>query len=152
MSQHVRSEQMQLRNAIAADWDRVLLLLEAAGLPCGGLQDQFPQAYWVAIADGQVVGVVGLERYGDYGLLRSLAVGDAWRGRGFGGALATQVLRVAAEEAVAAVFLLTNTAEPFFAGRGFTPVLRANAPAALQAAPEFASICPSSVTCMRWTR
>src|SRR5689334_22993037 len=55
---------MDIRPATAADWDDVSALLQGGELPLGGLSDQFPAAYSLAICDERVAGVVGLERPG----------------------------------------------------------------------------------------
>lgn len=141
---------MHIRAATSADWDQAIALLQAADLPLGGLPDQFPAAYFFADVDGQVAGMVGLECYGEYGLLRSLAVTNKQRGRGLGSALVRHVQHAAVELGLDAIFLLTSTAEPFFQRRAFVPLARHEAPAPMQAAPEFASICPGSATCLRW--
>ena len=44
--------------------------------------------------------------------------------------------------------LLTTTAASFFAKRGYRPLARDEAPAAVRATAEFRSICPASATCM----
>jgi amino-acid N-acetyltransferase len=46
------------------------------------------------------------------------------------------------------LFLLTTTAAPFFARRGFAPVKRSTAPEAMTKSPQFASLCPSTAACM----
>jgi amino-acid N-acetyltransferase len=45
--------------------------------------------------------------------------------------------------------LLTQTAEALFAQHGYRRAERASAPAALQASPQFASLCPSSAVFMQ---
>ena len=54
---------------------------------------------------------------------------------------------------VADLVLLTTTAAPFFAKRGYTVIERRDAPAPVQHSAEFATICPASATCMlkRWS-
>ena len=44
--------------------------------------------------------------------------------------------------------LLTQTAEPFFATRGYAVIAREAAPAAVRRSAEFRSICPASAICM----
>jgi len=55
---------------------------------------------------------------------------------------------VAGKAGVQELYLLTMTAEPFFAKRGYGRVDRAKAPAALQGTTEFVSLCPVSSVCM----
>jgi amino-acid N-acetyltransferase len=44
--------------------------------------------------------------------------------------------------------LLTQTAEVFFANRGYRRIGRADAPQAVQASAEFRSLCPASAVAM----
>ena len=93
-------------------------------------------------------GVVGLELYPPYALLRSLAVAQGKRGGGIGRALLLQAERYACERGVTELYLLTTTAERFFARAGYERVPREAAPAAIGATREFASLCPTSATFM----
>jgi amino-acid N-acetyltransferase len=46
------------------------------------------------------------------------------------------------------LYLLTTTAEGFFARRGYAPADRATVPDAILATEEFRGICPSTAACM----
>jgi len=138
------------RPARKADLPGVLGLLARSGLPAAGLEDQFPGAYRVAGESGAVAAVCGLERRGRFGLLRSLGVAEGSRGAGLGGALVKSALARARREGLEAVFLLTTTAEAFFAKRGFEVAGREAAPPAIRTTVEFASACPASAALMRW--
>ena len=50
---------------------------------------------------------------------------------------------------VTEVYLLTNTAAPFFGKQGFTVIERASAPAAILATSEFKEFCPDDSICMK---
>ena len=90
----------------------------------------------------RIVGVAGLEAHGRDGLLRSVAVEAAHRRTGLGKALIADRLRTAST--LDGVYLLTTTAADFFRALGFTDAARDQAPAALRASSEFATVCPSS--------
>ncbi|HEY4244769.1 MAG TPA: GNAT family N-acetyltransferase [Kofleriaceae bacterium] len=120
-------------------------LVRAAALPVAVIPEQFPEAYVVARREGHIVGVAALERHGDAGLLRSVAVAPSERGKGTGIALVANRLATARG---ATVYLLTTTAAPFFARFGFAPADRAAAPALLQQSPELAALCPSHAACL----
>lgn len=123
-------------------------LLEACGLPLAGLADHW-HTTWVALAgSGEVVGSVALELHGSAALLRSLATRPDQRGRGLGSFLYLHALDRARALQATSLSLLTTTAEPFFAARGFQPVSRDALPAALQASAEFRGACPASATAM----
>jgi N-acetylglutamate synthase-like GNAT family acetyltransferase len=134
----------ELRAAEFAEYDGVVRLLDACGLPSLGLADQWPASYVVAVQGEELVGVAGLERYQDAGLLRSVAVRSDLRGSGLGGRLVEDRLRWAREHQIRLVCLLTTSAATWFPRYGFTPVTREQLPAALLAAPEFAFHCCDS--------
>jgi arsenate reductase len=139
---------VSIEPAAPADLAAVEALVAAGGLPTEVVGDRFPGAYAVARRAGAVVGAAALERHGDAALLRSVAVAGGERGRGTGIALVADRLAGAADTGVGRVYLLTTTAPDFFRRFGFAEVERDSAPAALQASPEFAALCPSSATCM----
>jgi len=123
-------------------------LLREAGLPFEDVAaDQ--QDFVVAVVDGAVVGCVGLEMFDTAGLLRSLVVREPGRGLGLGGALVERILAVARGRGAQDLFLLTITAAPFFARRGFVPADRSAAPEAMGRSAQFSSLCPSTAACMQ---
>jgi N-acetylglutamate synthase-like GNAT family acetyltransferase len=104
---------------------------------------------WVALeGSGEVVGSVALELHGSAALLRSLATRAESRGQGLGNALFLHALDRARALGATSLSLLTTTAEPFFAARGFRSVSRDALPAALQASAEFRGACPASAAAM----
>ncbi len=128
----------------------VLALLASCGLPADGLADHW-ETTWVALDSESrpgVTGSVALEFHGKAALLRSLATRADARGQGLGNALFEFALARAAERGVESVALLTTTAEPFFARRGFEKVSRDALPKSLQASAEFRGACPASATAM----
>src|SRR5512142_248645 len=136
------------RPATAADLGPVRDLLRAAGLPSSDVAEG-RQEFLMALQGERLVGTVGIEVYGRDGLLRSLAVADGLRRQGLGGHLHRRAVALAASRGVRTLYLLTTTAERFFAARGFDRVSREAVPDALRATPEFASLCPASAVCMR---
>ncbi|HXE58845.1 MAG TPA: arsenic resistance N-acetyltransferase ArsN2 [Gemmatimonadales bacterium] len=138
-----------LRPARPDDLPRARRLLQACELPTGGVEDQFGPQYVVAEVEGDIVGLEGIERYGRYGLLRSAAVRDDWRGRGLGEALTRDRLEWATQEGLEALFLLTTTAGDYFPRFGFRPVERSEVPEEVRRSAEFVGICPASAIAMR---
>ena len=140
-----------LRPAAEGDLDDALALLAACRLPTAGVREHFPAAFLVA-RDGEtgaLVGLAGVEVYGDAGLLRSVAVSEAQRGTGLGQRLTEAVLAHARERGVREVYLLTATAERFFPRFGFRRIDRADLPAALEGSAELRGACPASAVAMR---
>ena len=132
--------------AMAEDTDGPAIrdLLAAADLPTADLTSAHFLNYLTARSGGRIIGCVGLEVFETVGLLRSLAVHPELRRRGVGARLVAEAERVAAQLSVRELYLLTTTAEKFFAEHGYIPVPRAQAPAAIQGTAEFGTLCPTS--------
>ena len=124
-------------------------LLAAAGLPTEDVTTEESVQLWVASANEVSLGVIGLERFGDEGLLRSLAVAPPHRGRGLGHELVEHLERDARSVGVDRLVLLTETAEPFFRALGYEVIDRALVSNGMQQSAEFRSLCPNSAICMR---
>ena len=111
----------------------------------------FVPVRWARLAAalaGVLVGAMGIERYGAYGLLRSAVTAPSWRGRGVGQALTHERIDWARSQRLTALFLLTTTAADFFARFGFQPVERPTVPEEIRRSREFSSACPASATVM----
>jgi amino-acid N-acetyltransferase len=126
----------------------VATLLRGLELPTDGVSEWLDR-FWVAEHRSQVVGVAGMERYGDSGLLRSVAVAREWRGTGLGRTLVERVLEEGRTAGVREVYLLTTTAEHYFPRLGFACVGREQVPEPVQGSVEFTCACPASAVVMR---
>jgi phosphinothricin acetyltransferase len=137
-----------IRRAVPSDWDRVAALLSTSALPLDGARDHL-DGFVVAERGESMVGCAAVERYGDAGLLRSVAVASSERGKGTGKALVDRCLSDASAAGVATMVLLTTTADGYFPRFGFEIITRDDAPDAVRASVEFRGACPSSATVMR---
>jgi amino-acid N-acetyltransferase len=135
------------RCARQQDLPAITELLAAAQLTSDGVAEHL-DAFLVAEAEGAVVGVGGLELYGSVALLRSLAVAARHRRRGFAGAICDGLEAEAARRGVEALYLLTETADGFFARRGYAVAARDDAPPAIRTSAQFATLCPKSAVLM----
>src|SRR3712207_1682924 len=129
-----------IRTATDDDLPAVGRLLERADLPREGLTDQWGAGYAVAVEDGEVVGAAGIERYGGFGLWRSVATDPRRRGRGIAEALVRNRLAWAGTEGLDGVFLLTTTAADYFPRLGFERVPREDLPLEIKDSKEFATV------------
>lgn len=129
------------RKAVAA-------LLQAVHLPVEDLPHSF-DTFLVAEKEGHVAGSAGLVIFGDYALLRSLAVHPRQQGTGLGKALCLAAINLALQKGIKEIYLITTTAAHFFGKQGFERVDRINVPAVIQGTSQFSGICPSSATVMR---
>lgn len=137
--------------ASAADHEAVRGLLREAELPVEDLSPGAMSRFLAAREDGAVVGAVGVEPAGSAGLLRSLVVTPRLRGRGLGRALAGAAEARGRARGLDALYLLTTTAERFFARLGYRRVERADVPGAVRETEEFRRLCPDTAVCMRKT-
>lgn len=126
----------------------VIALLSAAKLPTDDLPETLND-FWVMIEAEELIGVVGLETYGNYGLLRSLVVRPDYRNQNIAGKLLSQLESLAAEERLKAVFLLTETAPGYFSSKGYYLITRSEIPSEIQQSSEFSHVCPQSAIAMR---
>lgn len=139
-----------LRKAERDDLKNIERLLTAAGLPLDGVAEALP-TFVVAEADGELVGVAGLECCRDNALLRSVAVEPSWRSHGLGRALVARVISDAEARGIRALYLLTTTAERYFPSFGFERITRDAVPDDVRATAEFQGACPVSATVMTRT-
>jgi N-acetylglutamate synthase-like GNAT family acetyltransferase len=138
---------MRIEQATGADGPEIQAMLEKAGLPVEDLSTA-PVRFWLAREEQSLAGAIGIERYGSAGLLRSLAVDPGHQGLGTGSAL-VQALELAMHaEGLKTIVLLTQTAESFFARRGYVLTPREQVPEPIRQTAEFRSLCPATAVCM----
>lgn len=133
------------------EWSAILALLQKASLPVDDLDSSHCDSFLVARSDDSAAGIagaIGLERFGDIGLLRSLVVHNHHRGGGVGRKLVAALEDRAAQSGIAQLFLLTIDADKFFLGCGYLPVERPDVPARIRATREFSELCPGDAVVM----
>ena len=136
------------RLATATDVDRIKNFLKKNDLPDLGIEG-FVQNFVLAEDEKEaLVGVAGLELYGESGLLRSVAVDKQFRGHGLGGKLVQAILRNAKVRGVKRLYLLTDGAGKYFERLGFQAINRNDTDEAVRASQEFTEIC-QTCTAMR---
>lgn len=122
----------------------VAALLEAAGLPTRDLHASMLAHFFASGDPAAPSGVIGVELYGGDALLRSLVVRENERRRGTGRALVAAAETHACNAGVRSVYLLTETAAPFFSSLGYSALARENAPPAIRGTTQFSNLCPDS--------
>ena len=123
-----------------ADLPAIAALLRAAELPHEDIGPHVAN-FLVARRGSEIVGAVGAELGGADALLRSLVVAPAVRGAGLGSRLVAELERAARGLGVERWWLLTTTAEKFFAARGFRVAARGEAPEAIRRTGQFNGGC-----------
>jgi N-acetylglutamate synthase-like GNAT family acetyltransferase len=125
-----------IRESTTADMQALCAILAEAGLSAhavlaGGTR------YWLAErADGELLGVIGLELGAGAVLLRSAAVRTAVRGQGIGAALLRHALREAASAGQGRAYLFSTDAGAYWSRQGFREVPVAELVALLPDAPQ----------------
>lgn len=123
-------------------------LLQSAKLPHADLTAAHLDHFVLRREGNVLVGAVGLEVVGRDALLRSLVVHPEHQNRGLGQELVRAVEAHGRSAGVTTIYLLTETAERFFAARGYASTDRAGVPEAIARTTEFATVCPASAVCM----
>ncbi|RRQ48165.1 GNAT family N-acetyltransferase [Maribacter algicola] len=118
-------------------------LLKANYLPFEDLVES-KVAFLTKEKNGELIGCIGIEKYDADGLLRSLAVADAHKGKGIGKQLLDELCESSKQEGIHRLHLLTTTADAYFTRYGFNVTERSTAPTAILGTTEFSEICPSS--------
>ena len=98
--------------------------------------------------DGCIGAMIGLERVGDAGLLRSLVVDPTFRHQGLGRLLVDAIEAHARNSGIVTMYLLTDTAEDYFPKLGYGRVERNDAPPGIRQTSEFKDLCPESAVCL----
>lgn len=138
---------MNITEASPLQRDAVVALLQSQGLPTEDLPSTL-QDFYVAVEDETVVGLIGMERYGPFGLLRSMVVHPGYRNRQIAERLVQWLEEKATASGIQQIYLLTETAEVYFGRKGYTTVHRDVVPAEVKASSEFSHVCPVSATVM----
>jgi amino-acid N-acetyltransferase len=128
--------------------EAIIDLLQSENLPVEDLPGNLTN-FFIAKNNSVVIGAIGLEIYGDDGLLRSLVVKSAYRKMKIATALINELERLGRDLGLKNMYLLTETAREYFEGKGYQVMERSNAPALFQQSSEFTHACPASATLMR---
>ena len=134
--------------ALPTDEPRIKRLLSSCGLPHQDITPGHLHHFWVIKKNRQLIGVIGLEVFRSLALLRSLAIDPNYRNQGLGSQLTQQAEEYSDSLNIEALYLLTTTAEAFFAKRGYNNVLRKALPEQIQGTAEFRNLCPVTAVCM----
>ncbi|KAB7726895.1 GNAT family N-acetyltransferase [Rudanella paleaurantiibacter] len=143
---------MTIQYAVARPQDRAELvaLLKEANLPTDDLPANLDH-FMVALNGDQLVGVAGLELFSNEALLRSVAVKPSYQGHQIANQLVDRLFEKAQSLGLQNLYLITTTADGYFARRGFTSVARANVPDAIRQTDQFSGLCPASAIVMQRT-
>jgi amino-acid N-acetyltransferase len=122
-------------------------LLSSEKLPVEDLPEDL-RNFLMAADNGFIIGCIGLERYAQYGLLRSLVLNPDYRGMDIAGELVKKLESMAKDFGLSALYLLTETASGFFGKKGYTVIQRNEVPEEIKVSSEFSHVCPQSAIVM----
>lgn len=147
------SETIVVRDAGQKDWQDIQRFLDQAGLPVADLGPEQLEDFLVAERSGtgqaETLGIIGLQRFKQIGLLRSLVVSQSDRKSGLGRRLVSALEANACCRGVKDLWLLTIDAERFFEGLGYKMMSRDSAPDSIRNTEEFSGLCPDGAYLMR---
>jgi amino-acid N-acetyltransferase len=147
------SDTIVVRDARQNDWQDIYRLLDEAGLPVADLGPQQIEDFLVAERSGtgqaETLGIIGLQRFNQVGLLRSLVVSQSDRKSGLGRRLVSALEVNAYCRGVKDLWLLTIDAERYFEGLGYRMMSRDSAPDSIRSTEEFSGLCPDGAYLMR---
>lgn len=129
------------------DVEAIACLLEKNKLPFSDIGENVID-FIVGRKDCKIIGCVGMEKYGDHGLLRSFAVDSECRNPGVGKELYYRILKRALQFNIKTMHLLTDSANEYFSKVGFVATDRKNAPLEITKTAEFSRLCTVSSTYM----
>ncbi len=142
---------IEIRAAAPDSLALVVDVLRQCDLPHADLAEAHMADFVLAFAADRLVGVAGIERAGDHGLLRSVAVLPPQRGMGVARQLVAACEAHAAALGLHVLVLIAadQTAAQYFTHLGYATATRGELPHALLALPEFTHLCPKSMPCLR---
>ena len=102
-----------IKPAKRADLNEIVNLLSDNNLPTIDISENTVQLF-NGLFDNKIIGIIGLEKYNNVGLLRSLAVKDTFKNQKIGERLVKHLLNFSSAEKIEELYLLTTTAEKYF--------------------------------------
>lgn len=134
-----------IRAAVPNDFAGIAALLADVELPFDDISPTL-DGFFVAERGASILGTIGLERYGNAALVRSVAVHSDARGTGLGGALVARAINAARTDGIRDLYLLTTTAADWAPRFGFTLIPRDQVNEAVRQSPQFlGGTCASAV-------
>ncbi len=142
------TETISIQAATTSDYQAVCELLLKHKLPTEDINQGLAH-FFIVKQHGLPVGVIGMELYSEYGLLRSMATDPAYRNNGIASSLVAELFNYGKRLGLKEMYLLTETAENYFAKKGFQKINREETPTAIKQSAEFSHLCPSTAVVMK---
>lgn len=144
---HSRQNTDFFRKATSAyEQSKVKEMLAANKLPVDDISDN--TELFMLTRKGKLIGTGGLEMLGDVALIRSVSTDDNLRGNGLGKYVVDELEQAAIRAGVQTLYLVTTTAERFFAKLGYSLADRATLPDVVKQQRQLKDVCPVSAIVM----
>ncbi len=141
-------QELSFQKAEIFDLDFIKNVLKSNELPYEDLETSKVELF-LTYENSDFVGVIGLEIFANTGLLRSMAVNEKFRNKGYGKKICQKLLNYSKDIGISELYLLTCTAKVFFEKMGFEVISRENVPESIKSTNEFSGLCPCSAICLR---
>ena len=141
---------LRSKSAGSDDINKIQSLLSANKL-CFNDINQDGVSLFVVEKGSEHVGYFGIEFFGTDALFRSMIVLPKYRDQGFGVGIWQLALEMMKRKQIKDVYLLTNTAAPFFKKQNFKEFDRSAVPEAIGSTVEFNEFCPEDSVCMHFS-
>lgn len=139
---------MDIIKATSQQRDEIIDLLQKENLPAEDLPLDLSN-FFTAIEENTIIGLIGLEPYGENGLLRSMVVSPNYRNQQIAERLVKMLEEQAINSGINTIYLLTETADKYFSRKGYKTIVREEVPTELKASSEFSHVCPVSAIVMK---
>lgn len=139
---------MDIIKATSQQRDEIIDLLQKENLPAEDLPLDLSN-FFTAIEENTIIGLIGLEPYGENGLLRSMVVSPNYRNQQIAERLVKMLEEQAINSGINTIYLLTETADKYFSRKGYKTIAREEVPTELKASSEFSHVCPVSAIVMK---
>ena len=139
---------MNIRKATENEYRAIIHLLASNQLPTADIYEKNITLF-VGVIENEIVATIGIERYGNEALLRSLCIKEGFKNQKLGEKMLSYLLNFCAAENIKTLYLLTTTAEQYFVRYGFEKITRDETPKTIQNTREFQDICPASAVVMK---
>ncbi|OQP54545.1 hypothetical protein A4H97_21485 [Niastella yeongjuensis] len=141
---------MKIIQANQTNRSAIIELLKNEKLPVDDLPGNLDH-FFIAVSDSDIIGVIGLEHYPPFGLLRSMVVRKDHQNKKVATILVETLEKHAADLKVEFIYLLTETASTYFEKKNYQTVERTEVPDEIKQSTEFSSVCPVSAIVMKKT-
>lgn len=141
------SETVTFDFASQSEEKQIQALLSDAGLPFEDIHEHLVH-FITAKRHELVIGCVGLEVHGNFGLARSLVVAEEYRKLGIAKILCDLILEYARKLSITNLYLTTDSSIAFFSKLQFEKMDPRKAPEAIRSTKEFTQLNPSTAIFM----